>query len=226
MNDKKKELITTTEKNKDFKNEILKILRGNQLSTREISEELGATYGTTLKYLEILNASLMIENKIFGKTKVWTIKKINPLELDQNSLLFIILKNSNQNNKNNDQLIEILNTFYSKAFRTIKSEFKNLGMIEAIKRYIEILKDSKWKEINDFEINGVNDSINIKIKECKYKFGCCYNIKKDNIPIFCIQSYGFLSLFKNVLNKNINFDLIHFGLSPNYCTISFKNQDK
>ena len=210
------------DKNKDYKLEILKILRSNQLSTREISQELGVTYGTTLKYLEILNASLMVENKVFGKTKVWTLKKINPLELDENTLFYNLIKKCLQELHNFDFLINLLDSFYTKSLESINGDFQDLTRIETLKKYLEILKNSKWKEISDYKVFEENKKIYIEIPECKYKFGCCYNLKKEDAPIFCIEGYRFVNLLNKETNQKHILELLDISISPNYCKISIE----
>ena len=206
------------DKNKDYKQEILKILSGDQLSTREISQELGVTYGTTLKYLEILNASLMVENKVFGKTKVWTLKKINPVELDQSILLYHLIKKSHQEYKNYDFLFKMLDDFYTKSLESINCNFKDLNEFQIINKYLDFLKKSNWKEIKSFEIIEENNKIKLQINECKFKFGCCYKLKNEKIPILCIEGYRFVNLLNEKLNKKHKIDSIDLSISPNYCT--------
>ena len=210
------------DKNKDYKQEILKILSGNQLSTREISQELGVTYGTTLKYLEILNASLMIENKVFGKTKVWTLKKINPIELDENTLFYNLIKKYYQEFQNYDFILSLLDTFYTKSLESIDGNFQDLNTNRILKRYLEILKKSNWKEGNEYEVIEDESGISVQINECKFKFGCCFNLKNEGIPILCIEGYRFVNLLNKKLNKNHSIELIDFSLSPNFCKLKIE----
>ena len=207
------------DKNKDYKLEILKILRGNQLSTRDISQEIGTTYSTTLKYLEIMNASFIIENKVFGKTKVWSIKSQNPLELDLNRFFYTLIKNSVDQSQKNEVLLEVLNSFYSSSFATIKEKMRNLDEIELIKRYIELCLNLRWKEITNYEIDKEDNSNLIVIRNCRHKFGCCYQLNEENIPLICMEGVKFVSLLDYFLQKNYGFDLVEFSISPHVCKV-------
>jgi predicted transcriptional regulator len=73
-----------TKRELNLREKILSLLKKYTLSTREISQEIGATYATTLKHLDILHASSLIENKVYGKTKVWALKKLDPFTFDIN----------------------------------------------------------------------------------------------------------------------------------------------
>jgi len=217
------------ERNSDFGKKILSLLQQYPaLSTREISEEIGATYATTLKYLEILHASDQIDNKVFGKTKVWSLKKEDPFELDTSSLLYFLLKDLAKNSQSYDPIINILNTFYSKAIEIHREKLKKLVGQELLKKYLELEKNEKWEKIEDYDIQQDNpNAIKVKIFDCKYKFGCCAHLSEENTnsKICCIMGYKFSCLLKSILNQDYKLQIAEFSLDPSFCVIQYEKSN-
>ncbi|MFX1294290.1 MAG: winged helix-turn-helix domain-containing protein [Promethearchaeota archaeon] len=208
------------ERNSSLQKKILSLLKTYTLSTREISQELGSTYATTLKHLDILYARSLIENKVYGKTKVWSIKKINPFELDLNSFLyFLIRKNMNQF-QNYQNIKDILNKFYLNTIKLNRDKLNNLKSTELIKRYLELEMNRKWNSIEEYDILDENsEKIKIKIYDCKYKFGCCANLFDEKIEILCIISQKFPCLLNFIENQLYIPELIEFSIDPSICVI-------
>ncbi len=207
-------------KNSDIRQKILLLLKSYTLSTREISEEIGATYATTLKYLEILHASSLIENKVYGKTKVWSLKRINPFDLEINNFLYLFSKTLWKESQNYQRLEEMLNAFYSNLVKLNEDNLKKLDNIELIKRYLELEKDMKWKDIEGYDIiENQNSNIQIKIFDCNYKFGYCANLFDENIKIFCVMGQKFLCLLNYMLKQPFHSDLKEFSIDPNFCIV-------
>ncbi len=207
-------------KHPDLKQKILSLLVNYTLSTREISEEIGATYATTLKYLEILHASSLVENKVYGKTKVWALKKKDPFDLEVNSLLYLLIKNLSQTNKGYDRLQEILWAFYSKNIEDHVNKLKNKDVSDLIEKYLEIEQNKKWKDVEGYDIPHSNtDELQIQIFDCKYKFGTCANLQEDHIEIYCIMGQKFPCLLSKALGLEYRLKLIEFNLDPNNCKI-------
>jgi len=202
---------------------ILALLKNYTLSTREISQEIGATYATTLKYLEILNASLLVENIVYGKTKVWSLKKSDPFNLDVNTLLFLLIKTLHTKKTSLDLLDSILDSFYVKAIDINKEKLKNFSEIELIKRYLELERKLKWTEIEEYDIMNEDPLyIELKIFDCKYKFGCCVNLKHDNLEIYCMVGRKFPLILERILNLRYLLQLADFSIDPNFCIIKLK----
>jgi len=208
-----------TEKNLEVKDKILALLKNYTLSTREISEEIGVTYATTLKHLEILHASQLLDNTIFGKTKVWNLKRSDPFDLDSKSILYLLCKRLMEKHGNYDFLEEILETFYRKAIQIHQDKLKNINDIELIKKYLELEKKMKWKDIVEYDIEIVDSNIIIKVFECKFKYGCCANLHDENIKIHCILGQKFQTLLNLILNKQYKTELIEFSIDPSICKI-------
>ena len=215
------------EKNSDLRKKILSLLQQYQtLSTREISEEIGATYATTLKYLEILHASDQIDNKVFGKTKVWSIKKEDPFELDPSALLYLFIKDLAKNTQSYDSLINLLNAFYSKAIEIHREKLKKLVGQELLKKYLEFEKNEKWEKIEDYDIQQDNpNAIKVKIFDCKYKFGCCAHLNEENIKVCCIMGQKFWCLLHSILNQDYSLQLTEFSLDPSFCILQYEKSN-
>lgn len=212
------------EKNSDLRKKILTLLQQYvTLSTREISEEIGATYATTLKYLEILHASDQIDNKVFGKTKVWSLKKDDPFELDTSDLFYLLIKDLVKNSQSYDSLINILNTHYSKAIEIHREKLKKLVGAELLKKYLELEKNEKFEKIDDYDIHQDNPiAIVVKIFDCKYKFGCCAHLSEENIKICCIMGQKFSCLLKSILDQDFKLNLTEFSLDPSVCVVQYE----
>jgi predicted ArsR family transcriptional regulator len=215
------------EKNSDLRKKILTLLEQYiTLSTREISEEIGATYATTLKYLEILHASDQIDNKVFGKTKVWSLKKDDPFDLDPSDILYLLIKDLAKNAQSYDSLINILNTHYSKAIEIHREKLKKLVGQELFKKYLELEKNEKWEKIDDYDIQQDNpNAIKIKIFDCKYKFGCCAHLSEENIKICCIIGQKFAYLLKSILSQDFRLQLTDFSLDPSFCVVQYEKSN-
>ena len=213
-------------KTTDIRKKILSILKLYTLSTREISSEIGTTYSTTLKYLEILHASSLVENKVYGKTKVWSLKKTDPFDLDINSLIYLLLKNSWEKFQNYEILEEILNSFYSQALELNKeqlSKFRDEGLIQ---KYLELETKQKWKDIEGYDIiEDIPSEIKVKVYDCKYKFGCCANFYEKNIDIFCINGYKLQCILNFFADKKYQFEMIDFTIDPSTCIFKLKKNN-
>ena len=208
-------------KNRDFKERIITLLKDDHLSTREISEEIGATYATTLKYLDVLHASSLVENKVYGKTKVWTLKKKNPLEFNQYSLAYHLIEKSWEQFKTHDFARKIFDSAFSKLNKTFVDKIGNSIESKIIIRYLELEKNAKWKELPEYDLEVENSNIMLKIFSCKYKFHCCFPLKEKNIPILCIEGQRILNLLNLMSNKKYSYKLNEFSISPNLCRVLF-----
>ncbi|HUX99062.1 MAG TPA: helix-turn-helix domain-containing protein [Candidatus Deferrimicrobium sp.] len=210
----------------DLKQKILSLLQNYTLSTREISQEIGATYATTLKHLEILHASALVEYNVYGKTHVWKKKSTNPFDLDINSLLYLLIKNlplkSNQKSESSKELLEnIMTTFYLHAIEIHLEKLRSLktDQVALIQKYAELEKNLKWKDIQEYDIVSNESDIRIKIFDCKYKFGCCANLHEEGTEIFCIAGQKFPCLLKAILNQQYKLNLVDFSLDPSFCIL-------
>jgi len=208
---------------------ILSLLQTDTLSTRDISEEVGATYATTLKYLEMLRASDLIDNKVFGKTKVWYLKKEeDPFELDLFAFLYLMIKDLATTSQSYNTLIDILNTFYLKGIELNRSKLKNFTGIELIKKYTELEKDQKWDKIEGYYYDASEENastLKIKIYGCEYKFGCCAHLNLENIEICCIMGLKFPCLLHAIANEEYKLQLIEFSLDPSVCIIQLDKKE-
>jgi predicted ArsR family transcriptional regulator len=217
------------EKNSDRKSpeiiskKILSLLQTDTLSTRDISEEIGSTYATTLKYLEMLRASDLIDNKIFGKTKVWYLKKEeDPFELDLFALLYLLIKDLAMNSQSYDTLINILNSFYLKGIELNRNKLKIFAGIELIKKYTELEKDLKWEKIEGYYYDASqtnSNTLEIKLYGCEYKFACCAHLNLEHIDICCIMGQKFPCLLRAISNEDYKLQLVEFSLDPSICVI-------
>lgn len=213
-------------KNPDLQDKILALLKNYTLSTREISQEIGSTYATTLKHLDILLARSMVENKVYGKTKVWALKKKDPFDLDTKTLLYLLLKN------NQYALIrEILVTFYKQNIEANKHLIKFTNNIDLIHRYLELEKGIKWKDLQEYDILNAEELVKndlpvfqIKIFDCKFKFGCCANLHEENKEILCFVGQKFPVLLSHAANQHYTVQLMEFSVDPNTCIIQLEKQ--
>ncbi|TFF86559.1 MAG: transcriptional regulator [Promethearchaeota archaeon] len=209
----------------DIEEKILSLLRNYTLSTRDISQEIGFTYPTTLKHLEIMLAKGLVENKVYGKTKVWSTRKNNFFDLDKNTLLYLLIKKFRENQSGLDILKTILNEFFSKNIKSYQEKLKDLDAVNLVKKYLEIEKKQKWKEIQDYDLELQENIIKMKIFDCPYKFGCCANLKSEDIELFCISAYRFQTLFSTIFKLDYRMNLFKFSIDPSVCEIRLIKND-
>lgn len=209
-----------TKRELNLRDKILSLLKDYTLSTREISQEIGATYPTTLKHLDILHASSLIENKVYGKTKVWSLKKFDPFTFDINQFFYLLCEKLWDQDQNYSFLEDILSSFYLRAIEKHEDSLKDLDETELIKRYLELETNLKWKEIEEYDVlDTENDGVKMKIYDCKYKFGFCANMKEENKEICCIVGKKFIILLNYFKKTSISLELLDFSIEPNICQI-------